>query len=128
VGATGTRGNKPRQPIKTVNLKHDRPTVSEALSRLDQEITRARREGTTVLKVVHGYGSSGAGGEIRIAVQARLREMAEDGRIRCCIFGEYWSKSDEATWRLLQDRVELKQDSDLGHANRGITVVVLLEG
>lgn len=128
MGAAGTKGNKQRQTIKTVNLKHDRPTVSQALSRLDQEIMRARKEGTTALKVVHGYGSSGAGGDIRIAVQARLRKMAEDGRIRNCIFGEDWSKSDEATWRLLQGRTELMQDRDLGRANRGITVVVLSDG
>lgn len=127
MGASGTKGMKQPQPIKTVDLKHDRPTVSEALSRLDREIARARQGGTTVLKVVHGYGSSGAGGDIRIALQARLQAMAEDGRIRHCIFGEYWSKSDEATWRLLQDRAELKQDSDLGRANRGITIVVLFE-
>jgi hypothetical protein len=128
VGASGTKGHKHGQPIKTVNLKHDRPTLSEALSRLDQEITRARQEGTTALKVVHGYGSSGAGGDIHIAIQARLQEMAGDGRIRHCIFGEDWSKSDDATWRLLQTRAELKQDSDLGRANRGITIVVLSEG
>jgi hypothetical protein len=128
VGASGTKGKKQPQPIKTFNLKHDRPTLGEALSRLDREITRARQEGTAVLKIVHGYGSTGVGGEIRIAVQARLREMAEDGRIRHVIFGEYWSKSDEATWQLLQDRAELKQDSDLGRANRGITIVVLPQG
>jgi hypothetical protein len=127
VGARGTKGGKQPHPIKTVNLKHDHPTVSEALSRLDREIGRARQGGTTVLKVVHGYGSSGVGGDIRIAIQARLRGMAEEGRIRHCIFGECWSKSNEATWRLLQDRAELKQDSDLGRANRGITIVVLFE-
>lgn len=128
MGASGTKGKKQPQPIKTVNLKHDRPTLGEALSRLDQEITRARLEGTAVLKIVHGYGSTGVGGDIRVAVQARLREMAEDGRIRHAIFGEYWSKSDEATWQLLQDRAELKQDIDLGRANRGITIVVLPQG
>jgi hypothetical protein len=127
VDASGTKRKRQPQPIKTVNLKHDRPTLNEALSRLDREITRAQQEGTDILKIVHGYGSSGVGGDIRIALQARLREMAEDGRIRQCIFGEYWSKSDEATWRLLQTRSELKHDRDLGRGNRGITVVVLAE-
>jgi len=78
-----------------------------------------------LLKVVHGYGSSGAGGEIRIAVQKRLRELAEAGQIRGCIFGENWSKSDEETWRLLQAQPELKGDPDLGRRNQGITVVLL---
>jgi hypothetical protein len=77
------------------------------------------------LKIVHGYGSKGAGGEIRIAVQKRLRELVEAGEIRGCIFGENWATSDEESWRLLQRKPELKRDSDLGRGNKGITVVVL---
>jgi hypothetical protein len=77
------------------------------------------------LKVVHGYGSSGAGGDIRIAAQKRLHELVEYGQIRGCIFGENWGKSDEATWRLLQEKPELKSDSDLGRGNRGITIVLI---
>jgi len=78
-----------------------------------------------MLKVVHGYGSTGAGGEIRAAVQRRLREMEEAGQIRACIFGENWSRSDEVAWRLLQARPDLKHDPDLGRRNEGITVVLL---
>ncbi|HKH99208.1 MAG TPA: hypothetical protein VJ999_08880 [Candidatus Sulfotelmatobacter sp.] len=101
------------------------PPVREALQRLDRELALARQGKNALLKVVHGYGSSGAGGEIRIAVQKRLRELAEAGQIRGCIFGENWSKADEETWRLLQAQPELKGDPDLGRRNQGITVVVL---
>lgn len=109
-----------------MNLKSDRPTVPEALQRLEREIVAARQEKCLFLKVVHGYGSTGAGGDIRIAVQRRLRELADAGRIQGCIFGEDWAKSDEATWKLLQQYAELKNDSDLGRGNRGITVVILI--
>lgn len=78
-----------------------------------------------MLKLIHGYGSTGAGGDIRIAVQARLREMAERGLIRNCIFGEDWSKSCAEVWELLQAQPDLKKDADLGRRNRGITVVLL---
>ena len=78
-----------------------------------------------MLKIIHGYGSTGAGGDIRIAAQKRLYELAEAGQIRGCIFGENWAKSDEATWRLLQAHPELKSDLDLGRGNQGITVVVI---
>lgn len=125
MGAPGHRNKKSSRRLKTVNLKHDLPGVEEALSRLDREIAIARQQGAALLKIVHGWGSSGAGGDIRIAVQARLREMSEAGQIHGCIFGEDWSKSDETTWRLLQACAELKQDNDLGRGNRGITVVVL---
>ncbi len=101
------------------------PLVREALQRLERELSLARQEKTTLLKIVHGYGSTGEGGDIRIAVQKRLVEMQQNGLIRVCIFGENWSKSDEVSWKLLQSRAELKSDSDLGRRNRGITIVLL---
>jgi hypothetical protein len=101
------------------------PLVREALQRMERELAIARQEKTTLLKLVHGYGSTGAGGEIRIAVQKRLLELAQNGQIRGCIFGENWSKSDDAAWKILQSHPELKQDSDLSRGNRGITIVLL---
>jgi len=111
--------------MKTVNLKKGMPPVPQAISQMAGELERARGEGYGVVKLIHGYGSSGAGGEIRLAVQRKLREMSENGRIRGCIFGEDWAKSDEQTWTLLGAHPDLKQDRDLGKRNRGITVVVL---
>jgi len=111
--------------IKTVNLKSDMPLVHEALQRLDGELALARQQRCTVLKLIHGYGSTGTGGDIRIAVQKRLYEMAQDGQIRACIYGENWSKSNEEAWKLLQEHPDLKSDSDVGRANRGITIVLL---
>jgi hypothetical protein len=101
------------------------PQVHEALQRLDRELAVARQEKAKLLKLVHGYGSTGVGGDIRIAAQKRLLEMVQNGQIRACIFGENWSKSDEVAWRLLQSHPELKNESDLGRLNRGITIVVL---
>jgi hypothetical protein len=88
------------------------PQVHEALARLDRELAGARQRGEALLKLIHGYGSTGAGGDIRIAVQKRLRELADDGQIRGCIFGESWSKSDDEAWRLLQSHPALKSDSE----------------
>jgi hypothetical protein len=111
--------------MKIVNLKSDMPQVYEGLQRMERELALARQENATLLKLVHGYGSSGVGGDIRIAVQNRLLGMTQSGQIRGCIFGENWSKSDDATWKLLQSHPELKSDSDLGRRNRGITIVLL---
>lgn len=111
--------------MKAVNLKSDRPLVRDALQRMEHELALARQQNIKLLKLVHGYGSTGAGGEIRIAVQKRLLEMSQDGWIRGCIFGENWSKSDETSWKLVQAHSKLKNDSDLGRGNRGITIVLL---
>lgn len=111
--------------IKTVDLKSDMPQVHEALQRMDRELALARQSKLKLMKLIHGYGSTGAGGDIRIAVQKRLLEMVEGGQIRGCIFGEDWTKSDDAAWKLLQSHPELKRDSDLGRRNRGITIILL---
>lgn len=111
--------------IKSVNLKQDMPTISQALLRLERELAVARQEGYELLKLIHGYGSTGVGGDIRLAVQKRLRELAEAGQIRGCIFGESWRISDEQTWKILVANPKLKQDRDLGRGNLGITVILL---
>jgi len=111
--------------LKTVILKDGMPSVEQARARLSSELAAARQSGLKVLKVVHGYGSSGVGGDLRVALQATLRQMAQRHEIRDCIYGENWRTSDERSWKLLKEVPELKSDPDLGRRNRGITVVVL---
>ncbi len=95
------------------------------MQRLDREIALARQQKHSLLKIIHGYGSSGTGGDIRIAVQSRLQQNVANGVIRGCIFGENWATSDEVTWRLVRQQPELKADKDLGQKNPGITVILL---
>ena len=111
--------------IKTVMLKEGMPSVEQARARLHSAIQSARQRGIKILKVVHGYGSSGVGGDLRIALQATLRQMVDRGEIHECIYGEKWRAGDERSWEVLQRMPELKDDSDLGKGNKGITLVVL---
>lgn len=111
--------------IKTVILKEGMPGVEQARARLQTELRNARQNGVKVLKVVHGYGSSGVGGDLRISLQATLRQMTQQREINDCIHGEDWRTSDERSWALLKRMPELKTDSDLGKRNKGITLVVL---
>jgi Smr domain-containing protein len=111
--------------IKTINLEDGLPSVPQARARLAHELQAAAQAGTSLLKIIHGYGSSGAGGDLRIALQSTLRQMKNNGEIRECIFGENWSKGDERAWALLKQFPDLKQDHDLGRSNKGITIVVL---
>ena len=110
--------------IKTVILKEGMPSVEQGRARLSSEIQAAKVAGVRVLKLVHGYGSSGVGGDLRIALQSTLRQMANAGEIRDCIYGENWRTSDERSWRLLKQIPQLKSDSDLGKGNKGITIVI----
>jgi hypothetical protein len=111
--------------LKIVNLELNRPTVPTALSLLEDALRTARSERYVAVKLIHGYGSSGVGGDIRIAVQKTLAQKLAAKELRAFIPGEDWRISNEFSWDLLKRCPELKQDSDLGRANRGITIVVL---
>jgi hypothetical protein len=111
--------------IIVVNLEDDMPTVESARLRMQHEIDRARRSGVIVLKLIHGYGSSGPGGALRTELQKDLRQAVQQGSLRAAIAGEDWRISDETTWDLLKKYPEWKKDPDLGHNNRGISIVVL---
>jgi hypothetical protein len=119
------RQKTPNRALKLVNLESGMPTVPLALSRLNDALRIARNEHWAAMKIIHGYGSSGEGGAIRTAMQAELMQRARAGEIRAFIAGEDWRISNEMAWALLQRCPELKQDSDLGRANKGISIVVL---
>ncbi len=108
-----------------INLEDGRPTRHQALLRLAHELQKARRSHAQVIKLIHGYGSSGVGGVLRIAVWSELRRLKERGQIRAFCTGEDWRISNEVAWEILKKFPELKKDSDLGRENKGITVVVL---
>jgi hypothetical protein len=111
--------------MKTIILKEGMPSVEEARARLQTELRSARQTGVKILKLVHGYGSSGVGGDLRISLQSTLRQMTERHEISDCIYGENWRTSDERSWELLKCMPELKNDSDLGKGNKGVTIVIL---
>ncbi|HEU5403651.1 MAG TPA: hypothetical protein VFU86_20010 [Terriglobales bacterium] len=111
--------------IKIVNLEEDLPTVNRMRLKLDRALAIARSEGTTLLKLIHGYGSSGVGGALRIAVHSSLLRYKDSGLIRDFIDGENFRVSDETTWTLLKRMPEIKQDRDLGRGNKGITIVLM---
>lgn len=115
---------KPEQ-MRIVNLEQGMPTVERARLRMQHELQAARLSGCKAVKLIHGYGSSGAGGALRMELQKDLRQAAEDGTIQAFIPGEDWRISDPRAWKLLKQFPEWKKDSDLGRNNQGISIVIL---
>lgn len=113
----------PLMPV--VNLEENRPTVEEMRRQLAQVLSSAKRERVVVLKLIHGYGSSGVGGILRGAVRVSLEHAKKKGEIRDFVQGEDFRISNESTWAMLKLYPELKQDRDLGRENRGISIVLL---
>jgi DNA-nicking Smr family endonuclease len=111
--------------MKIVNLEVGMPTVEQARLRMQYELQAARKSGYKAVKLIHGYGSSGAGGVLRTELQKDLRQATADGTVQTFIAGEDWRISDASTWKLLKQFPEWKKDFDLGRTNQGISIVVL---
>jgi Smr domain-containing protein len=108
-----------------VNLETGLPDRVQALERIKVALTQARKNGTTVLKIVHGYGSSGVGGILRPVVRNFLRQAKEKREIRLFVNGESFSSFDQRSKDLLAQAPQLLLDRDLGRANKGITLVLI---
>jgi hypothetical protein len=111
--------------IKIINLEDGMPKVEEARLRMQRELQVARQQGYAAVKLIHGYGSSGVGGSLRIELQKELQHLFDTGAVKSFIAGEGWRVSNEQTWELLKRYPEWKRDSDLGRANKGISIVLL---
>jgi len=111
--------------VRTLDIELGRPTREEALRRLTEGLASAQKGGVRVLKVIHGYGSTGQGGVLRFAVRNFLRQAKEKGEIKLFVNGEDFKTSDERAWELVKKAPEAKQDRDFGGKNRGVTLVLL---
>jgi len=111
--------------LQVIDLEEGHPAADEAVKRLVMEIERARRQKCTVLKVIHGYGSSGKGGRIRTECRKFAFAAVERGDLRKCLTGERFSIFEEDTRQAFAYCPALRQDRDLDGYNRGITFLLL---
>ena len=111
--------------MMTVNLEDGMPNVEQAELRLIGELGRARASGAKVLKLIHGYGSSGVGGKLRISIRQFLGTKKRRNSIQTFVPGEDWDIFNEDSRRLIEVCSDLSRDRDLGRGNPGITMVLL---
>ncbi len=119
------KGNIRRSKIKTENIKKNLPTVDEARRLMDVKIANAKSNGIKIIKIVHGYGSSGKGGKIKIAIGKTLNKKKSDGKIKEWIAGENFSTLDVKTQQMIKIYPKLKNNPDLNNKNNGISLVFL---
>ena len=63
------------ETMKVVNLEAGMPTVATAKGLLSQSLRTARANGTHLVKLIHGYGSTGKGGSARGKSGCTSQEM-----------------------------------------------------
>jgi len=111
--------------IRIYNVEAGLPTLDEARRLVIGAIRQAKRDRVRVLKIIHGYGSSGSGGRLGVGLRKSFALRKKEGVIVDAIAGENFSIFKPATMSLLEAVPELKGDPDLNQVNEGITVLWL---
>lgn len=113
--------NIPNSQTKLVvlNLKAGMPTVEQAKRRLLESLYAPRGASGPLVKIIHGYGSSGKGGAIRSAIREQMTQWLREGKVLKVVHGENWSIFDSGSQDLRQRYACLARDEDLDRGNAG---------
>jgi hypothetical protein len=115
----------PPTPLSVLNLEEGLPEVREARSRLQRGLDAFRRQGKRIVKVVHGYGSTGVGGRLREALRGSLFQRKREGAIRDFIPGEDFHDFNPLALQWVERCPVLARDYDYDRLNRGVTIILL---
>jgi hypothetical protein len=111
--------------IQCYNVERDWPSLEEARRQVMGEIRRAKAQGVRVLKVIHGWGSSGKGGTLCAGLRKSFTLRKKEGVIRDFAAGEYFSVFNPTVLAMLEAVPELRGDPDLNQTNEGVTLLWL---
>ena len=111
--------------IITLNIKDGFPPSDVAVANMEIEIERMTKTDAKVIKIVHGYGSHGVGGEIKKLAHSRLTNLKKHNKILDFVPGEKFGEEEKHSDYIVNNFPELILDSDLKNYNSGITLVFL---
>ena len=114
-----------KMDYKQLNLKEDSPTVELALAMFEIELERCKLEGVKVIKVLHGYGSHGKGGDICRNLRTLCFKLKKEKKIKDFLLGNEWDLANQKCFNIVTNLKNYHDDNDLGSNNPGITFVVL---
>lgn len=106
-----------------VDIKTSMPTVEVAKTLLLNGIKMHRSE--KVIKIIHGYGSSGVGGKIKHMVHEVLSDLKDSNQIRDFIPGEALVSFMGYADLIQKYKPLIMNDSDYRRGNDGITYVFI---
>jgi hypothetical protein len=114
---------KTQERVIRSNLEAGLPTVEQALERLERDLREARACEAKVVRVIHGYGSSGRGGKIRDAVRRELGRKLARGEVKDVTPGENYSSTTNAGRDLLSRFRELQPTERSDSNNPRLSIV-----
>ena len=111
--------------LKTFNIEAGFPTLDEARRLVVEEIRKSKREGVCVLKIIHGYGSSGKGGALKHGLKKSFALRKKEGVIKDFVTGEDFTIFNPVVLAMLEAVPTLRGDPDLSNTNEGVSVLWL---
>ena len=111
--------------IETINIKEGFPPADVAVANMEIELEAHSFAGTKAVKVIHGYGSHGVGGEIKKLAHKKLLELKKLKKILDFVPAEHFGELEKNSDFILNNFPELILDADLKNYNSGITIVFL---
>ena len=112
--------------IDVINLELDSPTSEEAVDQLTHYIRAASEANVRALVVIHGYGSSGKGGNIRKKIREALEHNYFADRISEYYHGEDLKHQSDAYREIIKRRPTLKRHlKRFKEGNAGITLLIM---
>lgn len=118
--------SKKQVGIYTLNLETSLPTVDQAIQKFDDALENLNGTAIAIIKVIHGYGSSGKGGRIKEAIRQELIYQKHQHLINSYYMGEDLMPGKESYQALLKKQPEIKHmlTKDI-FGNPGITLIIL---
>lgn len=113
----------PSMNLRTYNVEADFPSLDEARRQVIEEIRKSKREGVRVLKIIHGYGSSGKGGKLNHGLRKSFALRKKEGAIKDFVPGEDFTVFNPVVLELLEAVPALRADPDLAATNEGVTLL-----
>ena len=111
----------------TLDIKSSMPPADVACANLEIEIESLAFSAVKLIKVIHGYGSHGVGGEIKKLMNQRLMILKKQKKIKDFINCEKLSEKVIEDLSLYKNFPQLAIDEDLKNYNSGITLVLLCD-
>lgn len=108
--------------MKSYNIKQGFPTKKLAKDRLEVIL---KYEKSPIIKIVHGYGSTGVGGDIKVMIRELLEDYVNRGLIQAFIPGEAFGPLLGFDSLIRTYQKLLKDDVDYKRVNEGITYIIL---
>lgn len=109
----------------TIDIKSNGQTVAEAIAQFLVEVESCKKGGYKVLKVIHGYGSHGVGGAIKVAFLKKCQDLKNRKQIydyTCC---DKWTAQNVVRKIAINYCPDLLADRELYLLNPGCSIVVL---